>query len=713
MSVVEDWKKLLILEACPGKQLQAVTWTDVAHSDTWRCDFAFGEVSDVKIDGVSLTREYTFADCDATADSFYHDFFAGLLYVHLTSGDSPGDFVSPDYTYDVVAYVWRCFVNRQAQFKPRGTEETISYIPDGCICPHYYEPMLLAGSLAQLSAAIADHFESAMQTSYGSVSLSNDLGQWYAEIDDWYWSNAQARAKVGEVGDLYAALETIFIGCLHNPEVNDEAATFELIDVREGKFQSIPPEHFETVTYPGLDPDLVGVPIPILFGEKANITPPCIDTYISPGGRTYKISQTHFGSDVFELESIDAVYLKDVALSVGTHYTEDLHNGEFTLLFDPGDALVTCDAKGIKNEFDFSSGAATGNYSENVADHLFFVLHVLNEIPIADIDLDSFDQLQTARTQAVAWYLDQDTATLDFNRLLQQTSLYHFLPLADGTFAARYYRKTVPTGTLELRNYDHAEYKKMRPNDGVFRDVYLKYGKDPTTGTWQQVIHAEDKTHFRHRTKDPFVVETALRDELEAISVLAFYTSLLKDPPTKIETSISMIGKDLIPTDKLYVNRSINADGHEVTIAEDDVYVILESRRDISAGRVGIVAQLDTQLAIYTVYADSPHQDVSHADHSDTIHEDDTHGDDHTDTAYVDHTDTAHDDSHSDEVHVDHTDGVHEDQAHDDSHVDHSDTSHDDDAYEDVPHVDTSHVDHSDTLHTDAHTDVSHIDSEV
>lgn len=670
------------------------------------CSWTYGEVTHVKVDGTLLTRKYTLAECWATAGSFYHDFFSGVLHVFLTAGDSPGAYVSPSYTHNVIAFTWKLFTNRQGE-----NGETISFIPTDCIYPVNCEPALRPGTLSELSASVADHFESAMQTSFGAVAIVNDLARWYTEVDDWLWGNKDARVRLGEIGNSYADLTLVFVGKVRSPEVSDVEVIFDLYDTREGRLRSIPPDHFDIVTYPNAVEDIIGQPIPILFGEKTNITPRRIDTVAFK----FKISATHFnsGADVFEMESIDAVYMKGVALSVTTHYVEDLHNGEFTLTFDPGDAEITCDAKGIKDGFDFDTspfGAATGLYSENVADHLFFILHILNQIDVDEIDLVSFTELQAARTQAVAWFLDQDTPTIDVNRLFQKTSLYHFLPLADGTFAARYYRKTIPTGTLELRNYDHTGFRKKRPNEGVFRDIFLKYAKDPTSGNWKQLVNVEASVEEDHDSVEPLEIETALRDASEAAAVLAFYVALLKDPPTKIETAISMIGRSLIPTDKIYVNRDVLADGHAVTIAEDEVYVILEANRNFAEGKVEIKAQLDTQLAIYTVHADSAHQDVPHADHSDTVHTDDAHGDSHTDEAYVD---TPHEDIvHEDEYYQDNGEvRPHVDVPHVD--VSHEDVAHGDTEYVDIPHVDTGHVDHTDTIHTDAHTDISHIDSEV
>ena len=687
----------------------------------YSCLINFGEIIEVTFDGVQLLRKYSIADCIVTDSSFYYDFYGSLLHIYAQGLVYPGDWVSPGYVYSIVAFFWKCFSNRQAV-----GAEAVVFVPTGCTYPVLYDPVLRADSLNQLTAAVADHFESAMQTSTGGISLTNTEGWWYSAVDDFYWNNKDIRAKIGEIGDLYSALETIFIGKVRTPTVSDDAVTFEMVDGREGRLQSIPTLYFNLTDYPNLPDDALNRPIPVLFGEKTNISP----VRISTAAYTFKISQTHFGSEVFELSSIDAVYFKGMTLSLATHYTVDLHNGEFTLTFDPEDGLVTCDAKGIEDEFDMATGLKTGVYSENVADHLFFVLHILNEMPVTDLRLVDFADLQAARTQKISWLLDTDTPTIDFNRLLQQTSLYHFLPLNDGTFTARYYRKTIPAGTLELRNFDHAGFKKTKQSDGVFRDVVLKYDKDPTTGVWQVVQHTENTVEQNHNSKEPYFVETALRDATEAASVLNFYVSLLKNPPTKIDTSISLIGSALLPTDKLYVNRNIVADGKAVTISTDEIYVILQTRKDLGNGRVGVTAQLDTQLAIYTTHADSPHGDVPHADHSDVVHNDASHGDHddnlhsditHVDVPHVDETYSDHTDDHDDFIYQDHSDDIIHTDSHGDSYLDHtdnpySDTPHSDshtDSYSDYPHEDGSHSDHTDTLHTDSHTDVSHIDSEV
>jgi len=80
----------------------------VYNTIAWSCAFAYGEILDLQVDGVSLTRKYSQADCITTVNSYFHDHvFAGILYVHITGGASPGTHIAPAYVYDVLAFYWR------------------------------------------------------------------------------------------------------------------------------------------------------------------------------------------------------------------------------------------------------------------------------------------------------------------------------------------------------------------------------------------------------------------------------------------------------------------------------------------------------------------------------------------------------------------------------------------------------------------------------
>jgi hypothetical protein len=677
--------------------------TDIV-TNAYSATLDFREIIEMRANGVSLTKVASAALAQATASSFYQDFWGKTIYVHMTDGSDPGAYISgPVYTNSIIAIFLLCFAN--AQFTG---SDCLDFIPEDGTYPVFYEPWLNEGSIESLSASVADHYSSAMEVQFGSLSLINN-GWWYAYRHTYLWNNKSIKIKVGTKGDAYADYETIFVGKTRGPRITDESATFDLVDTRVGALSSLPTTRYNLTDYPSMDTEAVDRPVPILFGQVENITPVCIDTSTF----NYKVSQTIFGGVTYALQSIDAVYKAGVALILNTDYTVDLTNGEFTLLASPGTAEITCDAKGIKDGFTMATGAKDGTYSENVADHLFFILHVLNEAPVAQIDLTSFDELKTARTQKVVLYLDTDTPTMDVNRLFQQSTIYHFLPLLNGTFAARYYRRTVPVGTLELQYYDYDGFSMFDQPENVYRDVVIKFDKDPTTGVFKTVSASTSEVNWNYDEKQQIEIETALRDVSEAEAVRAFYVTLLNAPSDKLETSISLVGRNLLPTDKLILSRTIETESGSQTLLAEEVYVILETRKDLASGKVGVVAQRDDQLAIYAVHADSEHQD-SHADHSDTLHSDAAHADSHSDS----HTDT-HTDTHSDVLHVDrayndyldsdhYTDHVHLDVPHSDSHGDtHGDT------HADVAHVDASHADYTDLTHLDSHSDISHIDSEV
>jgi hypothetical protein len=707
MSYENDWEKVILAEIQPGLDLNAAAWVPISGSDAYSLSLSFHEIIDIKVDGTSLTERTSAADVISNAGSWYQDYWGKTIYVHLSDGSDPGEVLSGGIpVHHVIAYFWLGFVNGQFV-----GADCIDFTPTGCDFPIFYEPWLNENSIEELSASVADHYSSAMEIQFGSISLTN-AGWWYAYRHTYLWSNKNIRVKVGSKGDAYADFETIFVGKVRGPRITDDGASFDLVDTRVGALRSLPVSRYNVDDYPNIDDEAIDRPVPILFGQVENITPVCIDTTTYK----YKISQTVFGSDTYALQSIDAVYRAGIQLTLTTDYTVNLNTGQFVLLADPGDAAITCDAKGIKDGFNMTTGANDGSYSESVADHLFFILHVLNGIPVAQIDLTSFNELKLARTQKIAYYLDTDMPTLDINRLFQQSTIYHFLPLLNGTFAARYYRRVVPDGTLELHFYDYDGFTMFDQPENVYRDIVVKYDKDPTEGTFKSVSVSTSEVEWQYDEKQQIEIETALRDVSEAEAVRAFYATLLNAPADKLETSISLVGRNLLPTDKLIVSRIIETDSGFQTVLNEEVYVILETRKDLTGGKVGLVAQRDSQLSIYAVHADSPHSD-SHSDHSDTTHSDAAHADSHTDSHADTHADTHGDVPHEDQyaAHEDHKDGpYHEDQQPYED-VPHTDTHSDSysDTHGDVAHVDSSHADHTDTTHADTHEDISHIDSEV
>lgn len=77
---------------------------------------------------------------------------------------------------------------------------------------------------------------------------------------------------------------------------------------------------YDTTTYPNLQTDAEGVPIPIGIGDIHSITPTCIDI----AAQKYKILG-------HAIHALSAVRAGAETLVLGTDYTEDLANAEFTI----------------------------------------------------------------------------------------------------------------------------------------------------------------------------------------------------------------------------------------------------------------------------------------------------------------------------------------------------------------------------------------------
>ena len=199
--------------------------------------------------------------------------------------------------------------------------------------------------------------------------------------------------------------------------------------------------------------------------------------------------------------------------------------------------------------------------------------------------------------------------------------------------------------------------------------------------------------------------------------------SMVECPPSRVKmTTINTNALDLLPTDKIRLNRSVfDTNGNEIIIHEDDIYSVISRQSNLKSMTTTIEAGLDTHLSGIGQYGDADRIDehTDYSDHTDSVHADvppvDT---GHSD--YTDHDDDAYIDSHEDhsdyrDSHDDHTDGVYLDDHQDytDNVSEHTDTAYVDhtdhsDGYGDIPHED-GHEDHTD--HSDAYSDVEHTDS--
>ena len=730
-----DFDKIVLVEWRVGWEIPLMGWTlDSYGAYYYALPGYIGEIVKIEESGVDYTRESSYADLIASGNTgaFFHDLATGELYIRMEGDDDPAT-----TGYFLIVFFWLAFVNSQHDefivgFAPRFGEV------DGATEPIFYWPFLDVASIPAVSQSVADYWTGALQIQFGGLAFLNN-GQW------WKWKNynilfhhKDVWIKIGEKGSEYDDFVTVFPGTSLQPTFSDAKTTLQIKDRRAAEFREIPIDRFSTNDYANLEEDAEGRPIPILFGEKEDITPVCIDT----ANHIYKITQTIFNSVNYPQQETVDVFKDEVELNVGAadDYTVDLANGQFTLAEDPEDANITVRAKGIKCQYDFSSSdpsTPTGVYSTNIADILYFMLHELLLIPHDRIDGESFADLKTKRTQIIAWYLEAATASMDFVRILQASAIFHLIPKLDASYLVRCYDRDTPADTLMFENEDYSNFRLLEDTKTNFRNVTLRYDKKPSVDEWKIIAKSIDESFYKHQQEETLPIDTALRDDTEADGIADFYLALIENPGDKIKTGLPPGAMDLIPTDKIIISRSvIDDEDQEILNFEEEVFVLLSIQKSIASARSNVVALRDTQAQGISIHADVAHVDTHGDSYSDAGHVDvahvDTHGDSHGDIehqdSYIDtpHED-AHSDSHQDESHgfyTDHPDIIYTDQ-YTDSYTDtHSDVAHEDeppyndhtdthtdwhtDTHSDVPHEDG----HGD-IYTDEHGDQAHVDSEI
>ena len=656
------------------------------------------------------------ASCQITFDTFKYE-----------------EVCSPQTT-ELLGLTWLGFCNGQ-------NNDPFGFIPEGATREIYYEPLLNTSSIPALTQKIDDFYRSAMTISFGDIVFLNNGWFWTnREIYDWH--NKIIRAKVGEMNCDYDDYVTIYQGITKKPSFSDQSVTIGVRDQRTGDLLSIPVDRFLIGDYPNIDTKQINKPIPILFGEKTNITPIEIDT----ATWKYKISQTTFGLVNWPINAINDVYQAGVALATPADYSIDLANGEFTLVADPGSDAITCDAEGLTCSYDFATETYTNLYTTNGADILFFILNILNGISTEKINLTSFLDLQVKRTQGIGIYLKTLTKTIDIIRILQSSIVFHFLPDLNGQYLARYYDRVTPIDTPLFEHGDFQNFAMTEDTDFAYGTVVIQYDQDPSNGTWKEENLTNATTEDIHEIQSTIEIPTYLIFQSEALALVTFFSVLLQAPANKISGVLMPAILDKIPSDKIIVSREI-IDGNNlpVTILSNKVYAIMELRKNIANLKTDVVAILDSQAGgnpshaniahdddhgdlVYTdvvPHVDNAHlnihQDIilhedyhdNHSDHDyhdyhyDAVHSD--HNDGYTDDyydLYEDHQDkNSHEDYYSDD-HWDywgHTDEAHQDSEYHDAHLDYLDQW-----YEDIPHSDTHGDGHGD--HTDAHSDGPYID---
>ncbi len=519
---------------------------------------------------------------------YYYDYENNLLYVATTNGYNPD---SGQSTYMLYTWLGFCNSGSSASYKIQGLYD----IP--------YRPALDNQSIPPLNQSISELFSSIIATQFGQIKI-NDPEWGFNNISDYIWENATIYIKSGIEGAPYPDFIDIFVGYIEKVILDEKGLIFGVKDMRARDFKTIPTEKMLKGEFPDIDADAHYQPKPVLFGEKKGIRPPCVDIK----KYTYLISQTEFSGELFYIESIDAVYVGNSKLSV-TEYTVNLSDGTFTLVSSPGESIVSCDAKGLKIDVDFSTGYYTGTYSTNIADISFFIMNKLVEIEEEKFDLLSFSKLKDLHVWSCGDWLCKETDFLtEYLPVLQITGVFHLNITADGKISVLPYSRTEKP-EIGFSNINIREFQLERNSKEILSAVLLRFDRIPDNNRTE--TDAGDKlSEYRYLSEKDISVQhkfkisktknfrSILTDHGDVTDLAKIILNFEKKRPLFITFQTNSDGFSIHPLQKISFSYDIiKANGNIVKVFSDEPFVVMHVNKSIAAGVVTIIARRDlTQI---------------------------------------------------------------------------------------------------------------------
>lgn len=238
----------------------------------------------------------------------------------------------------------------------------------------FHSPRLSSASIPNIDTGSRDIFFGGKEIGNGSIELINSEGYLERLIGECEWMNSECIVDIGGKwieGDEVPREDMFrgFTGLIQDLDCDDNMARFEVQDQRAFFHITLPPRYYDDNDFPNMDTkNFQGKPRPIFFGGKENITPARIDYGTSSDYGKYEIADCDRAPNGIKVITKIYAYIDETAaglkrsdqrieLTSGTDFTEDLANGQFTIISDVGPYVID-DANSY---LDFDEGGAELN----------------------------------------------------------------------------------------------------------------------------------------------------------------------------------------------------------------------------------------------------------------------------------------------------------------------------------------------------------------
>lgn len=166
-------------------------------------------------------------------------------------------------------------------------------------------------------------------------------------------------------------------------------------------------------------------------------------------------------------------------------------------------------------------------------------------------------------------------------------------PTEDGKLSFILYKEEVPANTPHLVEQELVEWKVIKDDTFIRNKVVVRYNMNPSTQDWLQVETLNDSVIPKYGVREPLVLDTYLRQALDASNICSALASMVLQPITIVDTVIGMRGFGLYPTRKIKITRSraVSPTGSY----NQKVFRIKSVTKDMTAENTKVVALDDLQ----------------------------------------------------------------------------------------------------------------------
>ena len=319
-------------------------------------------VGSVKENGSALSSVASVALVISTNSSFFFDPSTRRIYIHLNGGSEPS------------------LRNVNLGLTAGNSNQAVAF--NGV----YYEPRIK--SLPALSKSKDPLSFGRISMGSNAIAIDNTDGQ-YDMIGENQSAlfGSEVRILQGFDSDPYASFVRLATRMVENARVSRDSVEFDCVDKRKGLTVSVPKSVFSSVTYPDIDLNDIGKPIPLVYGKVYNVPVVCTNRgALGPASFSFKLADT--AGSGHNIKSIDSVYVKGVSV---TPSSSSLANATFELLRCSGATTATTAGKLVAAGGNFIvNGVKAGDYAYNTTDGASAKVVTVDSATQLSVDADVF-----------------------------------------------------------------------------------------------------------------------------------------------------------------------------------------------------------------------------------------------------------------------------------------------------------------------------------